>query len=412
MKRILMIAYHFPPLSGSSGIQRTLRFVQHLPKFGWEPLVLTTHVRAYESTSNDQLAEIPGSIIVKRAFALDTARHLSIAGRYPGFLARPDRWMSWQFDGIRQGMQLIKKYQPRIIWSTFPIATAHLIGAELQRRSGLPWVADFRDPMAQDGYPTDPITWQHFKRIEERVMHQASLMLFTTPGAARMYRERYPTANVHIEVLENGYDEETFTKADKALGERLPLNPGHLTLLHSGIVYPTERDPSALFEALGKLKRTRPLVAEKLKLRFRAAVHDDLLRRLASKNQVEDMIEIMPAIPYREALTEMLCADGLLIMQGGSCNAQIPAKLYEYMRALRPIIGLTDPHGDTASTLSAVGINTISSLEDAASMESLLLSFVANPSANDFLPKPNQVKAMSRERRTADLALWLDSMTH
>ena len=39
MKRILMIAYHFPPLTGSSGIQRTLRFVQHLPAFGWQPSV-------------------------------------------------------------------------------------------------------------------------------------------------------------------------------------------------------------------------------------------------------------------------------------------------------------------------------------------------------------------------------------
>ena len=48
MKRVLMIAFHFPPLAGSSGIQRTLRFARHLPQFGWEPLVLTAHPRAYE----------------------------------------------------------------------------------------------------------------------------------------------------------------------------------------------------------------------------------------------------------------------------------------------------------------------------------------------------------------------------
>ena len=59
MKRVLMIAYHFPPLSGSSGIQRTLRFVRYLPEFGWQPTVLTTHPRAYQQVSDDQLADVP-----------------------------------------------------------------------------------------------------------------------------------------------------------------------------------------------------------------------------------------------------------------------------------------------------------------------------------------------------------------
>ncbi|HSQ81014.1 MAG TPA: glycosyltransferase, partial [Casimicrobiaceae bacterium] len=164
MKRVLMIAYHFPPLAGSSGIQRTLRFVQHLPAFGWEPAVLTADPRAYERTSEDLDAEVPDGVQVERAFALDTARQLSIAGRYPGFLARPDRWMTWQYAAVRSGMKLIRRWRPDVIWSTYPIATAHVIGSVLHRRSGLPWIADFRDPMAQEGYPADPRIWQSFKR--------------------------------------------------------------------------------------------------------------------------------------------------------------------------------------------------------------------------------------------------------
>src|ERR1017187_600848 len=158
MKRVLMIAYHFPPLAGSSGIQRTLRFVQHLPKFGWQPLVLSTNARAYEHTNHDLDGELPCGTVVRRAFALDSARHLSLWGRHIGALARPDRWVSWKLDGVRQGMKMIREFRPDALWSTYPIATAHLIGAELQRRSGIPWVADFRDPMAQDGYPPDPKT--------------------------------------------------------------------------------------------------------------------------------------------------------------------------------------------------------------------------------------------------------------
>jgi len=92
-----MIAYHFPPLAGSSGIQRTLRFAQQLPELGWEPLVLTADARAYERTSDDLLDEVPSGLVVKRAFALDTARQLSVGGRYFGRLARPDRWMTWRF---------------------------------------------------------------------------------------------------------------------------------------------------------------------------------------------------------------------------------------------------------------------------------------------------------------------------
>jgi hypothetical protein len=101
--RILLIAYHFPPLAGSSGIQRTLRFAQHLPAFGWQPLVLTAAPRAYERTSTDLNADIPAGTLVRRAFALDTARHLAFGGRYVGAMARPDRWVSWRFDAVRQG---------------------------------------------------------------------------------------------------------------------------------------------------------------------------------------------------------------------------------------------------------------------------------------------------------------------
>src|SRR5688500_4393892 len=83
VKRVLMVAYHFPPMSASSGIQRTLRFAQHLPEFNWEPLVLTAHPRAYSHVSQASLGEVPSHLHVRRAFALDTTKHLSLRGAYP-----------------------------------------------------------------------------------------------------------------------------------------------------------------------------------------------------------------------------------------------------------------------------------------------------------------------------------------
>ncbi|PKO90618.1 MAG: glycosyltransferase [Betaproteobacteria bacterium HGW-Betaproteobacteria-10] len=411
MKRILMIAYHFPPLAGSSGIQRTLRFVQHLPKLGWEPIVLTADPRAYERTSDDLMLEVPEGTIVKRAFALDTARHLSLKGRYIAALARPDRWMSWKFAGIRDGMRLIEKYEPDVIWSTYPIATAHVIAAELHRRSGLPWVADFRDPMAQDEYPADPITRQQFINIEKKTIEKASLSLFTTPGAARIYRQRYPESAHKIDVLENGYDEPSFQQAEAQLGNsREPLNPGAFTFLHSGIIYPAERDPTQLFSALAKLKQSHPAAIGKLKIRFRASVHDDLLHQLAKTHAVEAFIETFPAISYSAALSEMLQADGLLLMQAANCNDQIPAKVYEYLRAGKPILGLTDHAGDTANLLRNAGCAPIADLVNADEIHTALLQFIDSDGSAFQLPTSSAVESASRVGRTKIFAGVLNGL--
>jgi len=410
MKRVLMIAYHFPPLAGSSGIQRTLRFVQHLPSFGWEPLVISADPRAYERSSDDLLAEIPPGTVVERAFALDTARHLAFGGRYMGWMARPDRWISWRFAAVRAGMRMIKKYRPDAIWSTYPIPTAHLIGAELHRRTGVPWLADFRDPMAQEGYPADPQTWQAFKRIEVEAVRNARFSIFTTPGAARTYRERYPEAEGRIVLLENGYDEESFSDMPTNGQEPTPLNPGAITLLHSGIVYPAERDPTALIVALRQLKTNGLIIPGQLKIRFRAAVHDELLRQLAKIHGVEDLIECLPPVPYREAISEMLRADGLLVMQASNCNEQIPAKIYEYLRANRPILALTDRSGDTAATLAAAGVKAVASLDSAQEIADLLVRFVKTdqPSAFQVLDA-EVVRQASRRERTAQLVTLLNA---
>ena len=404
-RRLLMVAYHFPPLAGSSGIQRTLRLVQQLPELGWQPLVLTTHPRAYERVAPDLLAEVPTGTEVRRAFALDTARHLSLGGRYFGAMAVPDRWQSWRFDGVRQGMQLIRRFKPDAIWSTFPIATAHLIAMELQRRSGLPWVADFRDPMAQDGYPPEPRLWQAFERIERAALRQAARSVFTTPGAARIYRQRYPDAASRIRVIENGYDEDSFSRVERRLESKEPLIPGVVTLLHSGIVYPEERDPAPLMAALGQLRAAGRFGPDGLRLRFRSAVHDDLIRNLARQHGVDDMVETLPPVEYAEALQEMLRADGLLVMQSAGCNEQIPAKMYEYLRARRPILCLSDPAGDTADLMRRAGLSDIGRLDDAQDIARALGEFVDRLRRGAAqLPSPPFVASACRMARSKELA--------
>ena len=170
-------------------------------------------------------------------------------------------------------------------------------------------------------------------------------------------------------MIENGYDEESFPAAGAAASRP---ECGKITLLHSGIVYPNERDPSRLIEAL-KLLQSRGIVDEtNFRIRFRAPAHAELLRSLAGQAGVAQLLEIMPSVNYQAAIDEMLRADALLLLQAANCNQQIPAKLYEYLRCRRPILALTDPAGDTALTLRNAGCDRIAKLDDAEAIASLL----------------------------------------
>ena len=412
MKRLLMIAFHFPPLAGSSGIQRTISFARHLPQFGWEPLILTAHPRAYERVTDDQLGDVPSDITVERAFALDTARHLAILGRYPAFVARPDRWITWWLGAVPKGLQMIRKYRPDALWSTYPIATAHKIGHTLHRLSGLPWIADFRDPMAQDGYPADPKTWQSFKEIEEGALRSASFSVFVTPGAARMYHEHYPDVpGARLAVIENGYDEESFSRLDDSSRNMGPLLAGTFTLVHSGIVYPSERDPTQLFQALRQMLDEGRLKPGELRLRLRAPAHEALLAKLIDDSRVAELVELVPPIPYGHALQEMMRADGLLVLQASNCNDQIPAKVYEYFRCRRPIIALTDPAGDTARLLREAGVHNIARLDSAEEIALELRRFLDQVKRGDATwPKDAFVSVVSRLHRTQELASLLGQL--
>jgi len=408
-----MIAFHFPPCAGSSGLQRTLRFVQHLPSLGWEPVVLSAHRIAYARTSDDLMPQIPPQTKVLRPFALDTARHLSVAGRYPGFLARPDRWQSWRLPAVASALHLARRLRVDALWSTYPIATAHSIAASVHRHTRLPWVADFRDPMAQDGYPADPLIWQSFAAIEQRTLPVAARSVFTTPSAAEMYRQRFPLlAPERIAVIENGYDEEAFAQAERDAPEAPPAPDHTITLLHSGIVYPSERDPSQLMKALAVLKAQHVIGAGRFCVRFRASEHEDLLQRLAAEAGVSDLIQIAPPLPYNDALKEMLQVDGLLLLQASNCNEQIPAKLYEYLRARKPIVALTDATGDTAKSLARCGISAIAPLDDADGIARLVTRFVADPrSRGPWLATEQAVLQASRRSRASDLARLLEAVS-
>ena len=411
VKRVLMVAYHYPPIQGSSGVQRTLSFSRYLPEHGWQPTVLTVHPRAYPKTHDGQLGQILSTVTVKRAFALDTSRHLSIRGAYPGVLALPDRWSSWWLGAVPAGLRLIRRHRPEVLWSTFPIATAHLIGLTLHRLTGIPWVADFRDSMTEDNYPPDRTTWRLYRWIEKNAVMHSRRAVFTTRGAVAMYAARYPEIPpTRWSLIANGYDEDSFVEAEKSAPKpRASGSPA--VLVHSGLLYPSERDPRVFFAALAEMMREGVASPANTNVILRASGYDEYYEQIIREHGLQGIVRLEPAIPYRAALGEMLSADGLLIFQASNCNHQVPAKLYEYLRARRPILALTDPTGDTAAVLRDAGLQTIAPLDSKDRIKAALTEFLqAIRERRSVTASAAAIMRYSRRSQASELAALLDSL--
>ncbi len=417
-KRLLMIAFHYPPCHGSSGLQRTLAFTRYLSQFGWDPAVLTVWPHAYEATSDSLIDAIPAGMPIRRVFALDTAKHLSLMGRYPSAFAVPDRWVSWRLLAVRAAMKLVHKFRPDVVWATYPIATAHMIGAAVARRSGLPWVADMRDPMVE----YDPYTGMHFPKdeavresrlnIENDVIRLASRVVFCTEGARSICLDRYGAQHSDkYAVIPNGYDDASFRQVEEKCSQTVAKQGCGFVLLHSGTVYPDfDRGPAGLFKALSSLREEGEL-PDGFCLVLRASGHVKYLTGLINKFKIEDLVELAPSVTYQAALKEMLESDALLVIQGPSSNPAIPAKLYEYFRARKPILGLLHPEGDTAALLQSLGAGIVAPLDDPARIASALKSLFENVTEGRSLTiSERDLPGFSRENQTGDLARLLDTL--
>ncbi len=407
MKRALLIAFHFPPAAGSSGVHRSDNLARYLRDFGWDPLVVTANERAHPVVSEGKTDSIADDVCVLRTAAWDAARHFSIAGYYPDFFAWPDRWVSWFPSAVFRAVQIARRHQPDVIWSTYPIVTSHLIARATSKITGLPWIADFRDSMTDSDYPPPGMRRKLIERIESKVVHSANRVVFTAPGTRSMYASRYPTVPAERwRIILNGYDQEKFS-----LAEHLPVKQrsARLVLLHSGCIYPQERDPTALFEAIGQLHDAGQISPEQVEIRLRASAHDDVFRPKIKKLGIEGLVTLAPPIGYVDALAEMLQVDGLLLLQAASCNHQIPAKAFEYIRAGKPILALTDGKGDTAQLLSSFDAH-VAPLDSVGDIARALLSFFQRLRRGSGTSSTEDIAKYSRKAQVERTALLFDEV--
>jgi hypothetical protein len=383
-KSILYVAYHYPPVLGSSGVHRTLAFTRYLQEHNWQVQVISVSLKAYDAWTQEQFSFIPPGVEVTRAYARNVTKHYAIKGRYTKWMALPDKWQSWIIGGFLSGLKAIRSNRPSVIVSTYPIASAHVIAYLLHKVSGIPWIADFRDPMVQTDYPKDKYQKKVWQWIEKKAVKHCKRIIFTAPGALKLYKERFPNIDANTwQLIPNGFDEAMFKDLDMS-SEPLPKTAGLIRLLHAGIVYPSERDPAALFKAIAELKQEDKLNAKTFQLWLRGTAHDDHYRATIEALGIDDIILLKPPVTYKKALKEMLEVEGLLLLQAKNCHYQIPAKAYEYIRARKPVLALTEDDSDTGKVISGAGVAMLAPLDDSARIKEVLLSFIDKVQEDSF----------------------------
>ncbi len=389
-KNILMIALDFPPCQ-SAGVQRTLKFAEYLTTLGWQPIILTVNEDVHRVI--DEEIVIPKNIKVYRCHSFDSSRDFSFKGKYFAWSKIPDKWWTWAFKAIPLGKLLIDKYQPSLIWSTYPVSTAHYIAYKLQKHSNLPWIADYRDPL-QCRYDINATQYSFISKwIEQKAIENSTKAIFTTQRAAKLYQRLYPDELLSkFNVIENGYDESNFLN----LPIKYKVDGNKFLLLHSGSIYKNGRDPYDLFVALSSLKKKNIIDRNNFSLVLRGASNNIEYANHMKKLNIDDLIIFKKTISYKESLQEMMMADCLLIIQGTLFNNQIPSKAYEYIRVGKPIIALTAEGGATDELMAKVEMAHCA--HNCNLIEKILLKILAGPNSENV-----NITQYSRQEKTKQL---------
>lgn len=277
---------------------------------------------------------------------------------------------------VLSGLRIMRRQRIHAVWSTYPIMTAHVVAHTLSRMKGTPWIADFRDPVVSSVAGQDGGTIASQLRWEQRIISRAACSVFTTPGATQVCARQYPDAfgEGRVSCIPNGYDEEDFAGLEG--GQPSGHGGGPLHFVHGGVLYPDGRNPVHFFEAIAQLKQTGALKASDIRVTLRASGSEEVYAEQIRQLGITDIVTLAPYMPYKDALAEQATADGLLLFQGERYDHQIPAKVYEYLRLGRPILGLVGENGDTAALLREAGGAITAPLNSASAIAAKLLEFI------------------------------------
>jgi glycosyltransferase involved in cell wall biosynthesis len=381
----LCVAYAFPPIN-RSGTHRTLGFVKHLDRLGWDATVLTVKPDG-EPLDESLLKRVPASTTVLRtpwvnlierikrlsAAVPGVSRRSSTRGQSSGdrptttdsrqsatslrewgsrVLMTPDSRVGWIVPAYRAGLQAVRRRRPNVIYSTSPYMSAHLIALLLSRRTRVPWVADFRDPWR--GNPFRELGFVSLERwdswLERTVLRHATHVVCNTPTMTEQLCQRVPYVARKCTTVLNGFDSELFDTV-----ERKRIAPAEdFVLTHCGQFY-GPRSPRVWFSALRRVAEGAPESSRRVHLVLIGPDTFDghSLRDLAVAAGVADRIRILGIKGHSETLSYMAGSDALILAgaTGHRRELQIPNKLFEYLALRKPIITTLSQSGPGVAIL-------------------------------------------------------------
>jgi glycosyltransferase involved in cell wall biosynthesis len=336
LKRLLVLAYWYPP-ENASGAQRPYRFVKYLQAYGYESEIVTA---SPASPGAVQVALQPNGwsvpAVLSRALRC-TERVLPYADRLA--------WAPLAAAAVER--------RPGVILSTSPPVATHVAGWLLKQRFGVPWVADFRDPLYDNPFRSRAWGRPYDRALEALIFARADAIIANTDKAAEAMRRRHPAAASRVHLLWNGYD-----PGEALAAAPIPPRPFR-TLVHLGSLY-GGRHPGLLISSLRRLTGGGLLDPGQVRLRLIGPVEPGQAWMAGcSGDAAPAWLDCRNTTVSRAAAQrEMSESDYLLLLDLNERGAgvQVPAKLFEYVRIGRPILAVTSRDSSSARILAASGV--------------------------------------------------------
>ncbi len=344
-RAVLMFAYYFPP-GNFTGARRPLRFARYLRGHGYHTHVVTAQPQSGASPWPDAVCALPD-----RSWKTMAAQALHRVLPY-------NDQVTWVPAAVEAARAVCRAQRPEAVISTSPPVASHLAALAVKRLCGLPWVADFRDPLY--GNPSRDRWWGGLwdAPVDRLIAREADAIIANTDAAADMLRARYPRLARKIHLIWNGYDPEA------AIGPRpLPRRDFKL-MVHAGSLY-GQRHPTAVLGSLHRLVAGGRLKAGSIRLRLVGHFYreDPWVSQSRFNELVEaGVVEYTPGmVSAGDAAREMAEADCLLLLDlnDRGLGIQVPAKVFEYIQTGRPVLAFTARNSPVERILAGSGVRHV-----------------------------------------------------